>query len=89
VVKFGASVDNEAALAFLKVLQRYQVAAVPFENLNLHYAVHRYIPLMSRNYLQDSRLQIPSEGATVWRIVHFLGPSSGLLDTMSPRSEVE
>ncbi|CAI7668081.1 unnamed protein product [Penicillium palitans] len=45
VIRFGASVDNEAALAFLKVLQRYQVAAVPFENLNLHYAVHRYISI--------------------------------------------
>lgn len=45
MVKFGASVDNEAALVFLKVLQRYQVAAVPFENLNLHYAVHRYISI--------------------------------------------
>ncbi|KAJ5752254.1 hypothetical protein N7520_009171 [Penicillium odoratum] len=45
VVKFGPSVDNDAALAFLKVLQRYQVAAVPFENLNLHYAVHRHISI--------------------------------------------
>ncbi|KAJ5636981.1 Arylamine N-acetyltransferase [Penicillium lividum] len=45
VVKFGASLDNDTALAFLKVLQRYQVAAVPFENLNLHYAIHRSISI--------------------------------------------
>lgn len=45
VVSLGASVDSESALSFLKVLQRYQLAAVPFENLNLHYAVKRYISI--------------------------------------------
>ncbi|RAL07832.1 arylamine N-acetyltransferase family protein [Aspergillus homomorphus CBS 101889] len=35
--------DEEAALGFLRVLLCYQVAAVPFENLNLHYSVHRDI----------------------------------------------
>ncbi|KAJ5776772.1 Arylamine N-acetyltransferase [Penicillium odoratum] len=45
VVKSCASLDNDTALAFLKVLQRYQVAAVPFENLNLHYAIHRSISI--------------------------------------------
>ncbi|KAJ5998938.1 Arylamine N-acetyltransferase [Penicillium sp. IBT 35674x] len=45
VVRLGASVDSESALGFLKVLQRYQLAAVPFENLNLHYAVNRCISI--------------------------------------------
>ncbi|KAJ5670884.1 N-acetyltransferase family protein [Penicillium longicatenatum] len=37
--------QNEVSLDFLKVLQRYQVAAVPFENLNLHYSVQRHISI--------------------------------------------
>ncbi|KAJ6086361.1 N-acetyltransferase family protein [Penicillium sp. IBT 16267x] len=41
----GIHIHNEASLDFLKVLQRYQVAAVPFENLNLHYSVHRHISI--------------------------------------------
>ena len=41
VVKSGANVDNETVLNFLGVLQRYHLAAVPFENLDLHYSVHR------------------------------------------------
>ncbi|PWY92299.1 putative N-acetyltransferase family protein [Aspergillus heteromorphus CBS 117.55] len=45
VVKTGANLDDEGALALLRVLQRYQVASVPFENLNLHYAVHRGITI--------------------------------------------
>ncbi|PYH89329.1 putative N-acetyltransferase family protein [Aspergillus ellipticus CBS 707.79] len=45
VVTGGADTDDVAALSFLKVLQRYQVASVPFENLNLHYAVHRGISI--------------------------------------------
>ena len=40
-----SSKDNEASLGFLKILQRYQVAAVPFENLNLHYSVQRHISI--------------------------------------------
>ncbi|KAJ5929895.1 arylamine N-acetyltransferase 2 [Penicillium verhagenii] len=42
VIKHGA-IDNDDALDFLAVLQRYQLAAIPFENLNLHYSVHRTI----------------------------------------------
>ncbi|KAJ5219527.1 N-acetyltransferase family protein [Penicillium chermesinum] len=45
VVLAGANGDNERALSFLKVLQRYQVAAVPFENLDLHYSVHRQLSI--------------------------------------------
>ncbi|KAJ5083381.1 N-acetyltransferase family protein [Penicillium angulare] len=45
VVQNGVSGDNEASLSFLKVLERYQVAAVPFENLNLHYSVQRHISI--------------------------------------------
>ncbi|CAL5867564.1 uncharacterized protein PFLUO_LOCUS1783 [Penicillium psychrofluorescens] len=45
VVKAGPGVDDESALAFLGALQRHQLAAVPFENLNLHYSVHRSISL--------------------------------------------
>ncbi|KAJ6021941.1 arylamine N-acetyltransferase 2 [Penicillium herquei] len=44
VNKCGA-IDNDGALAFLVALQRYQLAAVPFENLNLHYSVHRTISI--------------------------------------------
>ncbi|GLB08832.1 N-terminal acetyltransferase [Aspergillus tubingensis] len=40
-----AILHGQSALALLKVLQRYQLAAVPFENLNLHYAVHRSISI--------------------------------------------
>lgn len=40
-----ASVEDETALSFLRTLQRYQVAAVPFENLNLHYSAHRHISI--------------------------------------------
>ncbi|RAK95280.1 arylamine N-acetyltransferase family protein [Aspergillus ibericus CBS 121593] len=45
VVQAGAMIGGDTALEFLKVLQRYQVAAVPFENLNLHYSVHRSISI--------------------------------------------
>ncbi|KAJ6024048.1 N-acetyltransferase family protein [Penicillium herquei] len=45
VVKERAGADSEDSLAFLKALQRYQVAAVPFENLNLHYSVQRHISI--------------------------------------------
>ncbi|GLA18047.1 N-terminal acetyltransferase [Aspergillus niger] len=41
----GAELNAQSALALLKALQRYQLAAVPFENLNLHYAVHRSISI--------------------------------------------
>ncbi|KAI2818229.1 hypothetical protein CBS115989_5343 [Aspergillus niger] len=40
-----AELNAQSALALLKALQRYQLAAVPFENLNLHYAVHRSISI--------------------------------------------
>lgn len=43
VVKDNACIDNEVALSLLRALQRYQLAAVPFENLSLHYSVHRSI----------------------------------------------
>lgn len=48
VVKGGAHIDNDAALVFLRGLQRHQLAFVPFENLNLHYSVHRTISLDSQ-----------------------------------------
>lgn len=52
VVEAGPSVDNEAALTFLTALQRYQLAAVPFENLDLHYAAHRSISLNSQKLFE-------------------------------------
>ncbi|OKL55493.1 hypothetical protein UA08_09186 [Talaromyces atroroseus] len=45
ILQNSANSDNEAALSFLKVLERYQVAAVPFENLNLHYSVQRSVSI--------------------------------------------
>ncbi|PYI07737.1 arylamine N-acetyltransferase 2 [Aspergillus sclerotiicarbonarius CBS 121057] len=45
VVQAGAAIGGHTALHFLRVLQRYQVAAVPFENLNLHYSAHRGISI--------------------------------------------
>jgi arylamine N-acetyltransferase len=43
IVQNSKSSDNEAALSFLKGLVRHQLAAVPFENLTLHYSVQRHI----------------------------------------------
>lgn len=40
-----AQKDEQVSLQFLKLLQRYQLAAVPFENLNLHYSAHRTISI--------------------------------------------
>lgn len=37
------SPDSEASLAFLRILQKYHLAAVPFENLSLHYSTQRNI----------------------------------------------
>ena len=44
-IQSGASSDDTIALSFLRTLQRYQVASVPFENLNLHYSVQRHISI--------------------------------------------
>ncbi|KAJ5674494.1 arylamine N-acetyltransferase 2 [Penicillium maclennaniae] len=40
-----AQKDEKVALQFLELLQRYQLAAVPFENLILHYSAHRTISI--------------------------------------------
>lgn len=45
MVKEGAGIDDGAARVFLEVLQRHHLAAVPFENLSLHYSVHRSISI--------------------------------------------
>ncbi|KAJ5784197.1 N-acetyltransferase family protein [Penicillium pulvis] len=45
VAQSDTRIHNETSLDFLKILQRYQVAAVPFENLNLHYSVQRHISI--------------------------------------------
>ncbi|GAM42511.1 hypothetical protein TCE0_044f16557 [Talaromyces pinophilus] len=45
IVQTGVGSDHEAALSFLKVLERYQLAEVPFENINLHYSVQRHISI--------------------------------------------
>jgi arylamine N-acetyltransferase len=37
--------DVQASLDHLGLLQRYQLAAVPFENLDLHYSAHRTISI--------------------------------------------
>lgn len=37
--------DEQTRLNLLATLQRYQVAAVPFENLNLHYSTHHSISI--------------------------------------------
>jgi arylamine N-acetyltransferase len=37
--------DDQARLNLLATLQRYQLAAVPFENLNLHYSTHHSISI--------------------------------------------
>jgi arylamine N-acetyltransferase len=53
VVQTGASnSDDETALSFLKVLERYQLTAVPFENLNLHYSVQRHISIDARKLFE-------------------------------------
>jgi arylamine N-acetyltransferase len=38
-----ASTNNVVALSLLEALQWYQLASVPFENLDLHYLVYRSI----------------------------------------------
>ena len=40
-----AQKDEQDSLQFLELLQRYQLAAVPFENLSLHYSAHRAISI--------------------------------------------
>ncbi|KAF2271585.1 arylamine N-acetyltransferase 1 [Westerdykella ornata] len=40
-----AGLTNEEALEYLSLLQRYQLAYVPFENLTLHYSFHRQISI--------------------------------------------
>ncbi|OOF96811.1 hypothetical protein ASPCADRAFT_167960 [Aspergillus carbonarius ITEM 5010] len=60
VIQAGATIDGEAALDFLRVLQRYQVAAVPFENLSLHYAAHRGISI-DPDSLFEKIVDSPSE----------------------------
>lgn len=37
--------NDQDSLDFLGLLQRYQLAAVPFENLSLHYSAHRTISI--------------------------------------------
>jgi len=37
--------EREAALEYLAVLQKLHLAAIPFENLTLHYSAHRQISL--------------------------------------------
>jgi arylamine N-acetyltransferase len=39
----GDPLDSLSGLALLAALQRYHLAAVPFENLDLHYSGHRRI----------------------------------------------
>jgi hypothetical protein len=41
----GASARNTLTLSNLEALQRYQLASVPFENLDLHYSSHRSISI--------------------------------------------
>lgn len=48
VVKEGAGIDDDTARVFLEVLQRHHLAAVPFENLDLHYSVYRSISIDSQ-----------------------------------------
>lgn len=43
LVNGDANYNNVVALSLLEALQRYQLASVPFENLDLHYSVHRSI----------------------------------------------
>ncbi|KAJ5970825.1 uncharacterized protein N7479_000743 [Penicillium vulpinum] len=52
IIKNGASADNQAALSLLETLQRYQLAAVPFENLSLHYSVHRNISIDAQSVFE-------------------------------------
>jgi len=40
-----AGLDPEDALAYLALLQKYHLAAIPFENLSLHYSPHRQISI--------------------------------------------
>jgi arylamine N-acetyltransferase len=40
-----SSLKDEDALKYLALLQKHQLAEVPFENLTLHYSVHRQISL--------------------------------------------
>ena len=40
------------ALDFLRVLQRHHLAAVPFENLNLHYSTHRALSIDPQNLFE-------------------------------------
>ena len=37
--------EHDVALEFLSVLQKYQLARVPFENLSLHYSQDRRVSL--------------------------------------------
>ena len=52
IVKNGATINNQAALSFLEVLQRYQLAAVPFENLGLHYSAYRNISIDAQSIFE-------------------------------------
>jgi arylamine N-acetyltransferase len=40
-----AGLDPEDALDYLALLQKHQLAAVPFENLNLHYSAHHQVSI--------------------------------------------
>jgi hypothetical protein len=53
IVKKGPSInDNQAALSFLEVLQRYQLASVFFENLDLHYSAHHNISIDAQSVFE-------------------------------------
>jgi arylamine N-acetyltransferase len=40
-----AGLDPEDALNYLALLQKHQLAAIPFENLNLHYSAHHQVSI--------------------------------------------
>lgn len=40
-----SALEPADALTYLTTLQKYQLAAVPFENLTLHYSAHRHVSL--------------------------------------------
>jgi arylamine N-acetyltransferase len=60
VVKEGANTNDDAAQFFLGVLQRHHLAAVPFENLNLHYSTHRGISIDTQEVF--NKIAYPESG---------------------------
>jgi arylamine N-acetyltransferase len=45
IIRKHESPDSETGLALLKTMQRYHLAAAPFENISLHYSTHRHISI--------------------------------------------